>query len=59
MEKVEKHIKKLEENQLRMAKDNIDKANKQMGDTKDVDKVLTLAAKFTEDCIEYTESKFK
>ncbi len=33
-------------------KDNIDKANKQMGDAKDVDKVLTLAAKFTDDCIE-------
>jgi hypothetical protein len=40
-------------------KDNIDKANKQMGDAKDVDKVLTLAAKFTDDCIEYTESQFK
>lgn len=93
MEEIEERIKKLEENQLRMAKefgkqgvaffftlagikiaslgeekyrdcekymkDNIDKANKQMGDAKDVDKVLTLAAKFTDDCIEYTESQFK
>ena len=59
MERVEKHIKRLEENQLRMAKDNIDKANKQMGNAKDVDKVLTSAAKFTDDWVEYTESQFK
>jgi len=93
MEKVEERVKKLEENQLNMAKeyskqgvaffftlagmriaslgeekyksyetymrDNIDKANKQMGNAKDVDEVMALAAKFTDDCIKYTESQFK
>jgi len=93
MDKVEERIKKLEENQLKMAKefgkqgvafyltlagmrvaslgaekykeyekymrDSMDKANKQIGNAKDVDKVLTLADKFTDDCIKYTESQFK
>lgn len=93
MEKVEERIKKLEENQLKIAKefskqgvafyltmagmkiaslgkekykaygnymrDSIDKANKQIGDAKDVDKVMALADKFTDDCIRYTESQFK
>lgn len=91
--KIEERIRKLEEDQLRIAKefgkqgvaffftlggmrvaslgqekyqkyekymkDNINKANKQIGEAKDVDKVMTLAGKFTDDCIEYTESQFK
>jgi hypothetical protein len=93
MDKVEERIKKLEENQLKMARefskqgvaffltlagmriaslgeenykayekymrDNIDKANEQIGNAKDVDKVMALADKFTDDCIKYTESQFK
>ena len=93
MEKVEEHIKKLEENQLKIArefskqgvaffmtlagmmiaslgeekyrsfqmymKENMSEANKQIAAADDVDKVMTLADKFTDDCIEYTESQLK
>ena len=91
--KVEERIRKLEENQLMMAREfgkqgvaffftlggmrvaslgqenyqkyekymreNIDKANKQIGEAKDVDQIMALSGKFTDDCIKYTESQFK
>ena len=93
MDKVEERIKKLEENQLKMAKefskqsvaffftfagikvgslgeekyksfgkyikDNINKANKQIDDAKNVDRVMIISAKFTDNCIEYSEAQFK
>ncbi len=40
-------------------KDKITEANKQIGDAQDVEKVITLASKFTDDCINYTESQLK
>jgi hypothetical protein len=93
MEKIEERIKKLEENQLKMAReyskqgvaffmtlagiriaslgeekyreyekymrDNMDQTEKQINSAGDVGKVMALAAKFTDDCINYTNEKFK
>jgi hypothetical protein len=40
-------------------RDKIAEANKQIGESEDVEKVITLAGKFTDDCINYTESQLK
>ncbi|HEX79232.1 MAG TPA: hypothetical protein G4O19_03640 [Dehalococcoidia bacterium] len=93
MEKIEERIKKLEENQLKMAReyskqgvaffmtlagmriaslgeekyreyekymrDNMDQTEKQINSAGDVGKVMALAAKSTDDCINYTNEKFR
>ena len=92
-EKVGERVKKLEENQLKMAKEfgkqgvaffltlagmkvaalredkyksfekymkgKITQANKKIGESNDVNEVVMLAGKFTDDCINYTESQLK
>jgi len=40
-------------------KDKIAEANKKIGESKDVDEVITLSGEFTDDCINYTESQLK
>ena len=37
----------------------IAEANKKIGESKDVDEVIMLSGKFTDDCITYTESQLK
>jgi hypothetical protein len=40
-------------------KDKIAEASKKIGESKDVDEVIMLSGKFTDDCIAYTESQLK
>jgi len=39
--------------------ESINKANKQIGEAGDVDQIIELSGKFTDDCIKYTEAQFK